>query len=81
MNLHSELANTRITRTGDITEVAAGEVANRVVKLRVIKNVKEFSPDVHRDALPNVDILKERHIPVVQARTMKEPPVGVTGNT
>ena len=65
MNLYSYLADPRRTRSNNLPKVARREVADRIVELSVIEDIKEFGSDIQRDPFLDLCPLVERHIPVV----------------
>jgi hypothetical protein len=72
--LHNELNQPRIHRTdGNLAETVAASILGsgcRIVyrikrKLRVVEGVKEFAANFESLAFPNLNVFRDRHIPVV----------------
>ena len=48
VELRADLADARIARIADDSEVRIGDVAARVLELRVVEDVEEFTPNLER---------------------------------
>src|SRR5271165_54462 len=66
------LTDARIARVGDDSEVAAGDVAARISKLRVVEDVEEFEPEIESESLIDRRMLQHAEIGVVESRAVEE---------
>jgi hypothetical protein len=73
--LCTDLTNARIAGTRDVTEVAAADASARVVKLRVIEDIEEFTSDLEMHCFIEGNDLRYSQIGVVDSRAVKESPV------
>jgi len=48
------------------------EDAVRIHELGVIPNVERFEPELQALGLSDLRVLQQRHVPIIQARTMEE---------
>jgi hypothetical protein len=71
----TDLPNARRTRTRNITEVRAANVPAGIVKLRVIEDVEEFTPNLEMHCFIEWNHLRYAQIGIVESRAVKESPV------
>jgi len=76
--LPTDLSNPHGTGAGDVSKAVTGEVATRVIELRVVEDVEEFSPKLERFAFLDRDALLYPEISVVDAWAMEEASIGRT---
>jgi len=77
VELRGKLANTRVSRTRDLTKIRGRHDSARCQELRVVENVVELSAQLQVQALGELRILDEGEIPVVDSRAMEEPTIGI----
>ena len=83
LEFDSKLANPWRARTGYQPEGAnrrraVGDVTVRVHKLGVIEDVEELRAELERSTLRQFQILEQSDIPVIDSRSVEEPPVRST---
>jgi hypothetical protein len=74
--LRAKLADSRITRAGYYPEVAAAEIATRIVELRMVEDVEPLSANLKCDRFRDTRILHNPEIRIQDAWTVEEAPVG-----
>lgn len=73
--LRTDLPNARVAGTGDVAEVAVADVSGRVVKLRMIEDVEEFTSNLEVHCFIDGNHLRYAQIGVVESWAVKESPV------
>ena len=73
MEFRGNLADTGIIGRRYKAEITAVDQSAGRFKLRVIENVEELKAKIEVQALRDMSILGQSHVPVVQTRTAKEP--------
>jgi len=61
---------------GHESEGSVENAAGRILELRVVKHVEELKAELQYFRLGDVGIFQERHVEIVDSRTVKEPFVG-----
>src|SRR5437762_14051880 len=77
VKLRADLPDARIVRAVDQTESAAADVAARIVELRVIENVEEFSSNLESHRFGDSSSLRHAKIRIEKPRAVEETPAGV----
>lgn len=68
----TDLTDARIAGTRNVTEGAAANVSGRVVKLRVVEDVEEFTSNLEVHRFIEWNHLRHAQIGVVESRAVKE---------
>ena len=71
----ADLPNTWIAGTRDVTEIVAADVPTRVVKLRVVEDVEEFTSNLEMHCFIEGNHLRYAQIGIVESRAVEESPV------
>ena len=74
--LPADLPDAHGTGTGDVSKGVTGYVAARIIELRVVEDVEEFSPKLEGLGFRDREGLLYPKIGVVDAGAMEEPPIG-----
>ena len=75
VELRADLADARIARIADDSEVRIGDVPARILKLRMVEDVEKFDTEIESVVLLNYGPLRHAKIGVVESRPMEEAPV------
>src|SRR5437660_12165259 len=71
----ANLTNARIPSSRDITEAFVADISARVVKLRVVEDVEEFTSNLEMHCFIEGDQLRDSQVGVVESGAVKEPAV------
>ena len=74
--LRTELSDARITGPGNISETRAADIPTRILELRVVEDVEEFSANLEIHRFLHRNDLGYSEVGVVEARTVEESAIG-----
>ena len=77
VNLGAKLQDARIVCGGNSAKIAGINAAAGILELSVIEDIECFEAKLQQLRFDEVGVLYQCHVPVVQARAMKEATFGI----